>query len=162
MTRAELEKRATELEIPFGPRWKDETLADKIAAAEADLRKAEDAGSAAAGPEGSVPAPEAEERQATDAQIGATTEAGEHTASTVAAEAGEIEVGNQADPDLDLPEPGAEGGLVIIGPKKGRWRAGRHFTPTPTIVLVSELAEAEREMIEGDPKLVVEFLPPDA
>ncbi len=162
MTRAELEKRATELEIPFGPRWKDETLADKIAAAESELRKAEDNGSAAAAPEGSAPASGAEEGQAPDAQIGATTEAGEHTASTVAAEAGEGEDGNQADPALDLPEPGAEGGLVIIGPKKGRWRAGRHFTPTPTIVLVSELADGEREMIEGDPKLVVEFLPPDA
>jgi hypothetical protein len=162
MTRAELEKRATELEIPFGPRWKDATLVDKIAAAEAELRKAEDTGSAAAAPEGSVLAPEAEERQAVDAQIGATTEAGEHTASTVAAEAHEGEVGNQADPDLDLPEPGAEGALFILGPKKGRWRAGRHFTPTPTIVLVSELAEGEREMIEDDPKLFVEFLPPDA
>ncbi|WP_425099139.1 hypothetical protein [Tropicibacter sp. S64] len=61
----------------------------------------------------------------------------------------------------DQPEPGAEGALIVIGPKKGRWRAGRHFTKEPVVVLVSELEAGQREMIEGDPVLQVEFLPPE-
>lgn len=59
------------------------------------------------------------------------------------------------------PDPGAEGAIIVTGPKKGRWRAGRHFTPEPQIILVSDLEPGQREMIEADPKLSVEFVPPE-
>lgn len=59
------------------------------------------------------------------------------------------------------PDPGAEGAIIVTGPKKGRWRAGRHFTAESQMILVSDLEPAQREMIEADPKLTVEFVPPE-
>jgi hypothetical protein len=45
--------------------------------------------------------------------------------------------------------------IVVIGPKKGRWRAGRHFGPEPTIILVSDLIEGEGDALRSDPTLAI-------
>ena len=48
-----------------------------------------------------------------------------------------------------------EGQIMVIGPKGGRWRAGRHFGPEPTIIDVADLTEEEGRALISDPKLVV-------
>jgi len=53
------------------------------------------------------------------------------------------------------PVDGEPRGIVVAvtGPAGGRWRAGRKFTPEPTLVDVSTLTEAEQEAIANDPEL---------
>lgn len=46
--------------------------------------------------------------------------------------------------------------LVVTGPKKGRWRAGRKFGPEPVRIPVADLSDDEMEAISADPKLTVE------
>lgn len=45
--------------------------------------------------------------------------------------------------------------LVVRGPEKGRWRAGRHFGPAAVEIPVADLKKAEIEAIESDPTLSV-------
>ena len=45
--------------------------------------------------------------------------------------------------------------VVVKGPEKGRWRAGRHFTMEPTSIPLIDLTEAELEKLCGDPLLTV-------
>lgn len=47
------------------------------------------------------------------------------------------------------------GQIMVVGPKGGRWRGGRHFTPEPTIIDVADLTEEEGMALIHDPKLVV-------
>ena len=64
-------------------------------------------------------------------------------------EAGAVEAAAAPDP-LD----GALG-VSIVGPKRGRWRAGRHFTPEPTVIALDELSLDEQAAIAMDPELKV-------
>ena len=48
------------------------------------------------------------------------------------------------------------GVMVVRGPARGRWRAGRHFGPQPVEIPLAELTQAARKAIEGDPVLSVE------
>ncbi|MBU3890094.1 hypothetical protein [Methylosinus sp. KRF6] len=43
--------------------------------------------------------------------------------------------------------------VAVTGPAGGRWRAGRKFTPEPTLIDVSTLTEEEQEAIAKDPEL---------
>lgn len=43
--------------------------------------------------------------------------------------------------------------VAVTGPAGGRWRAGRKFTPEPTLIDVSTLTEEEQEAIVSDPEL---------
>lgn len=45
--------------------------------------------------------------------------------------------------------------VAVTGPAGGRWRAGRKFTPEPTLVDVATLTEEEQEAIAKDPELHV-------
>ena len=45
--------------------------------------------------------------------------------------------------------------VVVKGPEKGRWRAGRHFTLEPTSIPLVDLTEAELEKLCDDPLLTV-------
>ena len=45
--------------------------------------------------------------------------------------------------------------VVVKGPEKGRWRAGRHFTMEPTSIPLTDLTEADLEKLCGDPVLTV-------
>lgn len=52
--------------------------------------------------------------------------------------------------------------VVVIGPKGGFWRAGRHFTPEPTRILASELSDEEAAMLRDEPKLAISLMKADA
>jgi hypothetical protein len=45
--------------------------------------------------------------------------------------------------------------LTVIGPAKGRWRAGRRFGQEPVTIPVTALTEAEIAAITSDPELTV-------
>ena len=51
--------------------------------------------------------------------------------------------------------------VVVIGPKGGFWRAGRHFTPEPTRILASELSDEEAAMLRHEPKLAISLMKAD-
>ena len=64
------------------------------------------------------------------------------------------------DPDGNQPSPDAAAGsnghvVRVIGPAKGRWRAGRHFGPAPVEIPATELTEADLEKLMADPELSV-------
>jgi hypothetical protein len=44
--------------------------------------------------------------------------------------------------------------VTVIGPAKGRWRIGRHFTPEPTIIVANEITGAQAKALASDPELV--------
>jgi hypothetical protein len=136
--RLALEAEASLLEIPFGSNWKDATIADKIAEAKAAMIAKD--GVDGSGDVASVP-----------------DDGGTGGGDTAPAQP-DPAVTFTVDPEL---EPGAEGAIIVTGPKKGRWRAGRHFTSEPQIILVSDLEPGQREAIQADPKLTVEFIPPE-
>lgn len=46
--------------------------------------------------------------------------------------------------------------LIITGPKRGRWRAGRHFGPQAVTIPVADLTETEIAALRADPVLTVE------
>jgi hypothetical protein len=45
--------------------------------------------------------------------------------------------------------------LIVKGPAKGRWRAGRKFGPEPVEIAVVDLSQAEIALLEGDPELTL-------
>lgn len=45
--------------------------------------------------------------------------------------------------------------LQVVGPARGRWRIGRHFTQEVTVLLVEELTEEEVAALKADPVLAV-------
>ncbi|MFN4191819.1 MAG: hypothetical protein ACK4FR_02655 [Tabrizicola sp.] len=47
--------------------------------------------------------------------------------------------------------------MRVIGPSRGRWRAGRHFTSEAVTIPVAELDEEDLRRIESDPELKVDF-----
>lgn len=88
-------------------------------------------------------------------------EAGEASAAAAPAEATAPAPGAAPLPDPDA-EPvaarivGPEGWeLVVTGPAKGRWRAGRHFGPEPVVIPAAELTEDEARLIADDPLLTI-------
>lgn len=46
--------------------------------------------------------------------------------------------------------------VVVTGPRKGRWRAGRHFTAEPVTIPAEDLSEDEIAALQADPRLSVE------
>ncbi|WP_226779516.1 hypothetical protein [Oceaniglobus trochenteri] len=48
--------------------------------------------------------------------------------------------------------------MVVKGPRKGRWRAGRHFATEPVQLFLSDLGEDEITAISDDPELAVSFV----
>lgn len=58
------------------------------------------------------------------------------------------------------PSETAEPSLVVIGPKKGRWRIGRKFGPEPVTLLASDLSEAEMKALAEDLTLTVTAVAP--
>lgn len=45
--------------------------------------------------------------------------------------------------------------LVVTGPARGRWRAGRHFTAEPTTIPHDQLTEEDLDRLLDDPELTV-------
>lgn len=67
-----------------------------------------------------------------------------------------------AEPETPPPPPPPEqqpmASLVVTGPKKGRWRAGRSFGPAPVTILVSDLSDAEIASLMADERLAVQVV----
>lgn len=61
--------------------------------------------------------------------------------------------------DAAPPLPDTAAFLVVVGPKKGRWRAGWHFGADPVCIPLADLSEDEKVAIEGDPVLKVRLEP---
>ena len=45
--------------------------------------------------------------------------------------------------------------LIVRGPVRGRWRAGRHFGAQPVTIPLKDLTKAEAAAIRSDPALSV-------
>tara|TARA_R110002094_G_scaffold160396_6_gene145796 strand:- start:3796 stop:4293 length:498 start_codon:yes stop_codon:yes gene_type:complete len=66
----------------------------------------------------------------------------------------------QATREPDSDEFGPEGfNVIVVGPQRGRYRVGRHFTNKPVIIPATELNEVEIERLANDPLLNVEIKP---
>lgn len=72
--------------------------------------------------------------------------------ASAAAEAAAAPVDPKPEAKVTKPKPTARV-LIVKGPAKGRWRAGRHFTPEALVIPATELTEAQIEQIEADPEL---------
>ena len=82
--------------------------------------------------------------------------AGAGIAGETAADAPRADDAAQTDagkPDTSPPQ--VEAALEVIGPKTGRWRAGRHFTDAPVLLPLASLSDAEIAALKGDPSLTV-------
>jgi hypothetical protein len=45
--------------------------------------------------------------------------------------------------------------LAVTGPKRGRWRAGRHFGSTPVVIALADLSDDDIAALQGDPALTI-------
>lgn len=59
-------------------------------------------------------------------------------------------------------QPDTTAVLVVTGPRRGRWRAGRHFTDQPTRIPLDDLTEIELDALRDDPALTTTIEPPAA
>ena len=112
-------------------------------------------------PSGTASAPgEAAGVGSSAAAVGAAAaHTGDHGGDSGAAKAGLVAAVAGAQDYVVLPEPPVlqltEGThLKVIGPKVGRWRAGRHFGPLAAFVPIEELTPEQISAIEGDPMLL--------
>lgn len=48
--------------------------------------------------------------------------------------------------------------VVVTGPEKGRWRAGRKFTREPSSIPLGDLKEGDLEKLQADPELFVQVI----
>jgi len=48
--------------------------------------------------------------------------------------------------------------LVVVGPSRGFWRAGRRFGPEPTVIPLADLTEDQIGAILREPALVATFV----
>lgn len=51
-----------------------------------------------------------------------------------------------------------EATVVVTGPEKGRWRAGRKFTREPSSIPLGDLKEGDLEKLQADPELFVKVI----
>ncbi len=51
-----------------------------------------------------------------------------------------------------------EATVVVTGPEKGRWRAGRKFTREPSSIPFGDLTEGDLEKLQSDPELHVQLI----
>lgn len=58
--------------------------------------------------------------------------------------------------DGHAPEPT----IVVTGPEKGRWRAGRKFTREPSSIPAGDLTDKELALLQADPELQVRIIAP--
>lgn len=55
-----------------------------------------------------------------------------------------------------LPPIGAT--ITVKGPRRGRWRAGRHFTHEPVTIPRADLSDDQVAALQGDPTLTVQIV----
>lgn len=83
-------------------------------------------------------------------------------ATKAPAKTGEADAGSSA-PGVDQPRDQDDHQpsrmeVVVVGPKQGRWRAGRHFGAEPTRIPLQELTEDEKAALVGDPVLIIQVV----
>ena len=76
-------------------------------------------------------------------------------ATTAPAKTGEADAGSPAPGSAAQDDEPSGLEVVVVGPKRGRWRAGRHFGPEPVRIPVEELTEDEKAALVADPVLIV-------
>lgn len=135
--RAALEAKATKLGVKFAANIGDDTLADRVADAEAEAAK--------------------------NTKPEVTSGSGD---SADAPAQGPVPAGDQSSPATTTPpEPGGAGAapqgvvpaastLVVVGPKKGFRRAGYHFGPEPTVIPLTDLTEDQFMALTTETMLV--------
>lgn len=64
-------------------------------------------------------------------------------------------------PEAEAMRPPSGLVLVVIGPQRGRRRAGRAFGPEPVSIPLDELSNAEIAAIDDDPELVATIIEAD-
>lgn len=76
---------------------------------------------------------------------------------SAAGEAAAVPVGPNPHGDGPQHEPATAAGFILLvkGPAKGRWRAGRKFGPEPVEILAAELTEEDMQKLMTDPELTV-------
>ena len=136
--REALEAKANELGVKFAANIGDETLAARVAEAEA-------ARGAAAGSDASETAPAGAE----GAPAGTAADLAQDQGAEVAAMVSQAK-------ELGL---GIADMIEVIGPRQGRRRAGRAFGPEPVLIPMDELSEADLQALEDDPLLIVAWHP---
>lgn len=140
--RLELEAQALSLGVAFQANIGDAKLAKRVKEATTDTKPVE--GSAGATDDGS------------QSQAGAATEAAPAIPETRTQGGGLPEAQATAvQTNTETPEPLSGAQVSITGPKRGRWRAGFHFTAEPRLFTVSELTDDEIAAISLDDKLTV-------
>lgn len=108
------------------------------------------------------PAPTgAQTTQAADPAVVTQSTLGDGDATGAAQEAPQATAAPQAPaPDVVTTKAQAKGHVLrVVGPAKGRWRAGRKFGPEPVEIPVAELTEQDLAKLEGDPELTVSLVP---
>lgn len=137
--RLELEARAEKLDVEFAWNLGNDKLAARIADAEAALAPGERK-------------PEAKAEGGPGADDTPTTATGPAPAD-LDAEQKKPTVSDAAAKD---DQSAGTGQIVrVTGPKRGRWRAGRHFTAEPQDILIGDLTEDDLQALVDDPKLTV-------
>ena len=103
-------------------------------------------------------APEDQKARPTEAAAGAVTtppgtgdavDAGAAASAAVPAEAAPVEAKPAKAKAV------VDNSVLIRGPAKGRWRAGRFFGPEPVELLINDLTEDEKVALAGDPELTI-------
>lgn len=54
--------------------------------------------------------------------------------------------------------PPTGGTITVKGPRRGRWRAGRHFTHEVVAIPLAELSDDQIAALQGDPTLTVQIV----
>lgn len=76
-------------------------------------------------------------------------------------------VADQADAQIKAQADAQDGEAVadfilVTGPRRGRWRGGMYFTATPVLLVLADLTDDQKELIDGDKTLnVVELTASD-
>lgn len=94
-----------------------------------------------------APASDTGSRPERDPNKGAEGLAAAVTAALASPDTGEVPFEDQPGPDsLEV---------VVIGPTRGFWRAGRHFTKEPTVIAARDLTNGQFKALHDEPNLIV-------
>ncbi len=106
------------------------------------------------------PAPPETVAQAPEAQVAepnpeSTLGDGDATGAEVTPPQGSTAPEAPAPDVVKTPSAAVKGHVVrVVGPAKGRWRAGRHFTPEPVDIPASDLTAEDMQRLFADPELI--------
>lgn len=117
-------------------------------------------------PDNRTPAPPPEQEQGAAARPSAAAPAAPTDVTKLSAEltseAGDAKTTSTAKPVPEQPADEPENlVVVVIGPKQGLWRAGRHFTSEPVRIPAVDLSEDEARLLRDEPKLAISLVAVD-